>query len=202
MGLISFDERAKDWDSDPARVERARSVAQAMRAALPHQPGKKALEVGCGTGLLSFFLQDAFAQITLADSSEGMLAVLRDKIAASRAQNLAPLRLDLTTDPLPTSRFDVIYSLMVLHHIPNTGQVLRAFHTLLTPGGWLAICDLDAEDGSFHPAGTPGIHFGFDRPALQKQVENAGFHAAQYDTAYILQKAGKSYPLFLLTAQK
>ncbi|GAB4399453.1 MAG: class I SAM-dependent methyltransferase [Anaerolineales bacterium] len=202
MGLTSFDERAKDWDADPAKVERAQVVAQAIRAALPPQPGKSALEVGCGTGLLSFFLQKDFAHITLADSSEGMLEVLRAKIAAARAKNLTALRLDLSADPLPEARFDVIYSLMVLHHLPDTAKSLSQFHALLNPGGWLVICDLDAEDGSFHPAGTSGIHFGFTRPALQKQVESAAFNTIKFSTPYVLQKAGKSYPLFLLTAQK
>ena len=81
--MTNFDSRAKTWDSDPKKVERAAQVAQAIRAALPLQPGMTALEVGCGTGLLSFALQSDFAHITLADTSEGMLDVLAAKIAES-----------------------------------------------------------------------------------------------------------------------
>ena len=32
--MSTFDERAKDWDSDPAKVERARVVANAIRASI------------------------------------------------------------------------------------------------------------------------------------------------------------------------
>lgn len=202
MGINSFDERAQSWDADPAKVERARLVAQAMRAALPPTAGKTALEIGCGTGLLSFFLQDAFTHITLADTSEGMLAVLRAKIAAAGLQHFTPLRLDICADPLPETRFAVTYSLMALHHIPDTRHALQQLAALTAPGGWLLICDLDAEDGSFHPAGTSGIHPGFARARLQKQVQAAAFVEVEFRTAHIIQKAGKNYPLFLLTAHK
>ena len=33
--MTNFDERAKDWDSDPKKVERARAVAEAIRSAIP-----------------------------------------------------------------------------------------------------------------------------------------------------------------------
>jgi cyclopropane fatty-acyl-phospholipid synthase-like methyltransferase len=56
MGVTNFDERAKDWDSDPLKVERARIVAEYIRSVLPLRPGMSALEYGCGTGLLSFAL--------------------------------------------------------------------------------------------------------------------------------------------------
>ena len=55
--MTNFDERAKDWDSDPKKVERARVVAEAIRAAIPLSKEITALEYGCGTGLLSFALQ-------------------------------------------------------------------------------------------------------------------------------------------------
>jgi hypothetical protein len=32
--MTNFDERAKDWDSDPKKVERARAVAEAIRKAI------------------------------------------------------------------------------------------------------------------------------------------------------------------------
>jgi len=200
--MTNFDEKAPTWDNNPMRIERAVAAANAIRAALPLQPGMTALEYGCGTGLLSFALQTDFAQITLADTSEGMLKILAAKIAASDVTNMLPLKLDLATEPAPVSRFDVTYSLMVLHHIPDTETVIKQFHALLKPGGWLVIADLEAEDGSFHSDGSTDIHLGFDRSALQKQVEAAGFGSVNFSTAYTIQKNGREYPVFLLVAQK
>jgi len=125
--MASFDERAKDWDSDPAKVERAGVVANAIRAILPHKNGLTGLEVGCGTGLLSFALQPDFSSITLADTSDGMLSVLAGKIKAAGIQNMYPLNIDLASAPLPNLRFDVVYSLMTLHHIPDTDFILNQF---------------------------------------------------------------------------
>jgi ubiquinone/menaquinone biosynthesis C-methylase UbiE len=204
--VINFDERAKDWDSDPAKVERAFVVADAIRAAVPLKPAMTALEYGCGTGLLSFALQLEFDSITLADTSQGMLDVLAGKIKASGVRNMHPLRLDLSSDPLPDTRYGIIYSLMALHHIPGTGKVLRQFHTLLDAGGYLCISDLEKEDGTFHGKQVTGVHHGFDRNALQCQVEAAGFRHVRFSSAHTIRKredsGERTYPLFLMVAEK
>ena len=135
--MAYFDERARDWDSDPAKVDRARVVANAIRPLLPVKAGLSALEYGCGTGLLSFFLQMDFASITLADTSQGMLDVLSSKIESSGLDHLHPIKLDLVNQPLPETHFDMIYSLMTMHHILETETVLHHFYMLLNPGGYL-----------------------------------------------------------------
>jgi ubiquinone/menaquinone biosynthesis C-methylase UbiE len=204
--MTNFDERAKDWDSDPMKVDRARRVADSIRTVVNIHPGMTALEYGCGTGLLSFFLQDEFASITLADTSQGMLDVLSDKIKSAKAANMHPVRLDLAADPLPAQKFDVTYSLMVLHHIPGTDVILDKFHQILKPDGWLVVADLDKEDGSFHTDGSTDVHLGFGRDELQKRVEAAGFAEVHFSTAYDIHKMideeQRTFPVFLMTARK
>ncbi len=204
--MTNFDERAKDWDSDPMKVNRARTVADAIRRAIPLAADMSALEYGCGTGLLSFALQADLGVITLADTSLGMLNVLAEKIASSGVKNMCPTRLDLSTDPLPAERFDLTYSLMTLHHIPDTRDILSKFHALLAPGGWLCIADLDKEDGTFHTDGTTDVHLGFERGELRQRVEDAGFSDVKFSPAYEIKKningVEKTFPVFLLTARK
>jgi len=200
--MTDFDQRAKDWDSDPKKVERARVVAEAIRAALPVHSGQTALEIGCGTGLLSFSLQDAFTHITLADTSQGMLDVLTAKIAQAGLTHFSPIRLDLACDPLPLSRFDAVYSLLALHHIPATDTVINRFYDLLTPGGLLFIADLDTEDGTFHTDSTTDVHLGFERDDLGKRVESAGFKDIRFSTVFVIHKNERDYPIFMLVARK
>jgi ubiquinone/menaquinone biosynthesis C-methylase UbiE len=206
MEMISFDERAKEWDSDPDKVKRACVVAEAIRAAVPLKQDMTALEYGCGTGLLSFALQDQFKSITLADTSQGMLDVLAEKISAAGVNNMLPLRLDLATEPPPASRYDIIYSLMTLHHVEDVDTVLKKFFVLLGKSGFLCISDLDAEDGSFHGQHVTGVHHGFERSGLRQRVESAGFRDVRFSDAYSVQRevdgVGKSFPLFLMIAQK
>ena len=204
--MTNFDERAKDWDSDPDKVERARIVADAIRRAIPLSNNIKALEYGCGTGLLSFALQSNLGQITLADTSQGMLDVLSEKIANAEVTNMHPVRLDLETDVIPEERFDMIYSLMTMHHIHDVRKVLNKFHDLLLTQGYIVVADLDREDGSFHTDGTIDVHKGFDRLELQKTVEDIGFGNVMFSTVYEIQKKigneEKRFPIFLMTAQK
>lgn len=203
--MCHFDEHARNWDTDPAKVRRAESVAAAMRGHIALRPDMRALEYGCGTGLLSFALRAWLGPVTLMDSSEGMLEVVREKIAASGARDMTPVRLDLTRDPLPAERYDIVYSLLTLHHVPDTAAVLRAFHALLAPAGWLAIADLDAEDGSFHGPGMD-VHHGFEREALGAQARAAGFEGVHFETAFEIAKgsgeARRAYPAFLMLARR
>lgn len=202
---MDFDAKAQEWDNDPVKLERAATVAAAIRNRVRLSPDLSALEYGCGTGLLSFALYRELGSITLADSSAGMLAVLREKIAASGADHLRPMRLDLTVDPLPAERYDLIYTLMTLHHVSDVDRILRDFHALLRPDGALCIADLDREDGSFHGAGFDG-HHGFEREALRDQLARAGFGEIQFDTCYMMRKpqgdGAREYPVFLAVARK
>lgn len=204
--MTNFDERAKDWDSDPKKVERARVVAEAIRNTIPLSREMKALEYGCGTGLLSFALQSDLGEITLADTSQGMLDVLREKIAKAGVTNMYPVRLDLASDPLPAGRYDLTYSLMVLHHIQDAKGLLSKFHDVLGPKGILLVADLDQEDGSFHTDGSMDVHKGFAREELQRMAGQAGFEDISFTTAYeIKKKIGneeKVFPVFLMTARK
>ena len=204
--MTNFDERAKDWDSDPKKVERAGAVAEAIRQALPLNQNLTALEYGCGTGLLSFALQSDLGQITLADTSQGMLDVLGEKIVNAGVANMHPLKLDLATDPIPAGRFNLTYSLMTLHHIHDTDDILKKFCEILKPNGYLLTADLDKEDGTFHTDGSTDVHLGFGREELQKKVESAGFGNVKFSTVYeITKKIGnkeKTFPIFLMVAQK
>lgn len=200
--MNEFDAKAGSWDDDPERWKRTQAVAEAIGREVPLDPGMRALEYGCGTGQLSFALRSNLGPILLADSSVGMLAVLEEKIAKlDAAQQMKPLRLDLEAGLPEGLTVQIVYSLMVLHHIPDTSRILRAFHSLLEPGGFLCLSDLDVEDGSFHGPGAQ-VHPGFDRAALRAQLEAAGFTDVRIDTCHSLVRHGRNYSLFLAVAEK
>jgi ubiquinone/menaquinone biosynthesis C-methylase UbiE len=200
-----FDRRAATWDNDPVKAARAHAVAEAIRREVPFRPGMRALEYGCGTGLLGFALAPFPGELTLADASDGMLDVLRGKIAATGARNMTAVKLDLLADALPEARFDLVCLLMVLHHIPDTDAILRAFHAVLAPGGRLCIGDLDSEGGAFHGPGFDG-HNGFDRDVLAAKARAAGFTNVRFATAYENPRkvggATRLFPVFLMVANR
>lgn len=103
------------------------------------------------------------------------------------------------TEPPPARQFDLIYSMMTLHHVPDTVAILRIFRSLLAPAGALAIADLDAEDGSFHGPAV-AVHHGFDRAELGRTLERVGFRNVTFDTCFEVKRGARPYPVFLATA--
>ena len=202
--MNDFDRKAQGWERDPAKRERALLAGQAITAAVP-VAGQRVLDFGCGTGLLGFALQPQAAHVTLADSSEGMLEVVREKIWASGVANLSALKLDLQEDHLPQERFGLICSLLALHHIPDTRDILRKFHALLEPRGWVALLDLEREDGSFHGPQVE-VHHGFDPVTVQGNLILAGFRSVSLSRAFDIQRpterGGGRYPVFLAIGRK
>lgn len=203
--ITDFDNKAKTWDSDPVKIDRAFAVAEGIRHHAPVSANMTALEYGCGTGLLSFALQSRFQHITLADNSIGMLDVLREKISTTGVINMRPLMLDLAANPLPEERYGIIYTLMTLHHITDTDKILRDFYALLDRPGYLCIADLDSEDGSFHGSEFSG-HSGFDRNDLGRKAKHAGFRNVEFTTVFRMTRGegpGQTdFPLFLMVAEK
>jgi 2-polyprenyl-3-methyl-5-hydroxy-6-metoxy-1,4-benzoquinol methylase len=201
-----FDKQAQNWDNDPMKVERAMAFAKEINGFIKPNQKLNALEFGCGTGLLSFYLKDYFKTITLTDNSEGMIRVLNEKIKKENIKNFKPLFIDLFIDDLKT-QFDVIYTLMTLHHISDLNKMLRIFSSLLKTSGYLCIADLVAEDGSFHSEHADfNGHNGFDRKILSTLLSENGFHEEYYNLCFEIEKEKDNkktkYPLFLMIAKK
>jgi predicted TPR repeat methyltransferase len=196
----SFDIRAATWDDDPAKVERAAVVAAAIRRTVPLDRSTRLLEYGAGTGLVSEALRADVGPVTLADTSAGMREVIAGKVAAGALDGARVWDLDLTTAPLPDDRFDLIVTVMTLHHVVDVCTLLAAFAALLDAGGHLCVVDLDAEDGSFHGDGFVG-HHGFERAELADAMAAAGLVDVALRDCFEVRREDRRYPLFLATAR-
>ncbi len=204
--MENFNELAITWDKEPRRAERAAIIAGEIINSIPEIYHKAGFEYGCGTGLLSLNLRKHFKTITLADSSEGMLAVLEEKINNQGIENMKTMKIDLVSDPLPGEKYDVVYTLMTLHHILDTAKIVKAFHEILTPASYLCIADLEEEDGSFHGPDFEG-HKGFNREALAELLTECGFTDAHSRISYVIKRKDengieKNYPLIFMAARK
>ena len=202
MEKNAFDAIAQNYDEDPGHQKRAEAIFAAMTRMIPLTKNQEILECGAGTGLLTVLLAPHVASILATDVSLGMLTVLEEKCHRLGLDNVHTALYDPASEDLDRA-FDGIVGAMILHHIPQTQTALKRFHGLLRPTGWVALADLDAEDGSFHSAGMPQpAHHGFDRAKLLLDLESAGFHSVHIDTVHSIEKNGKVYPIFLATGQK
>ena len=196
-----FDKAAKDWDKSDVRTQLSRGIGGAILEHVALDASMHIMDFGAGTGLLSGHVAPKVAKISAVDISQGML----DELAAKpelEGKVLTCCR-NILHEPLDED-FDGIVSAMALHHVEDTAELLGVFHGHLKPGGFVALADLDAEDGSFHRHGNEGVfHFGFDRQTLKAQLEGAGFSEVAFVTAHsVTRENGRSYPIFLVTAYK
>lgn len=195
-----FDTAAATWDK-PQRVRLATEVAAAMTAALPLSREWDAMDFGCGTGLVTLPLAPLVGSILGVDSSANMVEQLNAKVTEQGCGNARAVRLDLEQGELPQGRYHLITSSMTMHHIPEPLPLLRSLRALLHPGGYIAISDLEAEDGSFHGDSLGVFHNGFDHDRFAALLEQAGFTNIRVATATAVVKEGRRYPVFLATAQ-
>ena len=198
--MESFDERAATWDDDPAKWDRAREVAAAIETALDLRGDERLLEYGAGTGLVTQALGDSVGAATLADTSEGMRSVIHDKIAAGAITDATVWDIDLETADPPDAQFDLIVTVMTLHHIDDIDTVLSRFHQLLTSDGYLCVVDLEHDEhGAFHGPDAE-VHHGFERAALTHSLQSAGFTDVAYEVCHTIERHGATFPVFLANA--
>jgi ubiquinone/menaquinone biosynthesis C-methylase UbiE len=204
---MSFDEKAKDWDKDLQKVERARVFAVEIIKYFGNKKIGNALEFGSGTGLVSFRLKDHFKKITLADNSAGMVEVLTEKISKEKISNMRPLLIDIFKTTNGLSDFEIIYTLLTLHHIKDTRKTFEIFNSILISGGYVCIGDLITEDGSFHHK-DPEFdgHKGFDPAVIKEQLNTTGFRIEQETIFSVIEKEYESvikkYPMFMIIGKK
>ncbi|MBD2127309.1 methyltransferase domain-containing protein [Microcoleus sp. ZQ-A2] len=100
--------------------------------------GKKLLEIGAGIGtdLCQFALNGA--DVTDVDLSAGHLELAKENF---RLRGLTGnfIHQDAEDLPFDNNSFDVVYSNGVIHHTPNTIQLVKEIYRVLKPGGKVII---------------------------------------------------------------
>ena len=205
-----FNREASQWDENPQRRAIAHCVAQAIIDATTPQKTMNAMEFGCGTGLVTMEIAPLVKTLSAVDTSREMLAVLHEKIKTSGLTTIEATCINLSSpseSDLHEKSFELIYSSMTLHHIDDTAEFIRRLSDRLSPGGVVALADLDVEDGLFHDDPLEKVHHGFDRGELAAQLKASGLQPTSFETIYTFTKTNRSgitadYPVFLVTASK
>ncbi len=95
-------------------------------------PGRKALEIGCGTGIFSGLLARSGADITSVDLSPELVAKARQRNSA--VPNLKFLVMNVERLDFPDDHFDCVCGSSVLHHL-DLAKALPEMLRVLKPGG-------------------------------------------------------------------
>jgi ubiquinone/menaquinone biosynthesis C-methylase UbiE len=94
------------------------------------------LDVGCGSGRWSVFASKRARFIEAIDPSD---AVLNAFSKTKRIPNIRITKAGVDLIPFPDNSFDFVFSLGVLHHIPDTQKAMNACIQKLKPGGYFLV---------------------------------------------------------------
>ncbi|KAK5172206.1 uncharacterized protein LTR77_003844 [Saxophila tyrrhenica] len=214
-GNARFNNEALSWDSRPFVNEASQAAAKAITAkwkAIDWHP-KQVLEIGCGTGILSFLIAPHVDRVVAVDAAEGMIDVLKQKIERPNApKNILPVAV-LLEDPedgsLPPAdagkpdgerqKFDLITSHLVLHHIPDLKGVLETMLGCLAPGGRVMLTDFQdygPEAKRFHPQSKfEGVErHGINGETMSALMKEVGFSKVSVQPEWSMPKTVEKFP--------
>lgn len=200
--LNKFDRLASTWDDKPSRVAMAKRFGEAISESLELKSDFKLVDYGCGTGNCAIFLSESVGRVTGVDVSAPMLERFREK-TKDFGDKFELVCANLQDEHINFNNPDVIISTMAFHHLDHPQSIAKHFFEELKSGGYVALIDLDSEDGSFHDDGNEGVkHFGFCREFFKDMLEKSGFTDIKDKTVHTIRKNDKEYSIFLITAKK
>lgn len=142
----------KVLESAPARYDRGIQLLSRGRigeiyervAARVAAPGKRILDVGCGTGGVSLACAARGATVTGIDIDAGMLEVARSKaVPPAGSVEFVELGAAEIEDRFGAESLDAVVSCLAMSELsqPEQDYTLRIAHSRLVPGGHLVIAD-------------------------------------------------------------
>lgn len=164
-----FETIAKKYDS-PERIELANIIVHKVSQELIESKGKTLIDYGSGTGLIGLQIADSVKTAILVDSSENMVEIINNKVAANNIQNVQTFVADFTKDTFDI-KADIVLVSLVLLHIPDTKIILDKLYKTLHTDGKLIIIDFDKNPHVHHPK----VHNGFAVDELEALLTSAGF---------------------------
>ena len=123
---------------------------RALRETVDAQRPQAVLDIACGTGDFSLAIARRMhpdSRITGLDLSEGMLAVMREKVAkAGLSERVSCLQGDCEEMPFADGSFDVATIAFGIRNFEHRDAALREILRVLRPGGRLVILELSVPE--------------------------------------------------------
>jgi SAM-dependent methyltransferase len=102
----------------------------------------RALDLGCGTGVITVSLAERGFDVVGVDHSPDMLAIAEQKLARSRAAGRHELMTgDVRDLPLPSNEFDCVTCQGLLHHLEDIRPCIGELVRVLKPGGFFYVSE-------------------------------------------------------------
>ncbi|MEH0164464.1 bifunctional 2-polyprenyl-6-hydroxyphenol methylase/3-demethylubiquinol 3-O-methyltransferase UbiG [Roseateles microcysteis] len=151
--LAKFGELAHRWwdtESEFKPLHQINPLRLAWIDGLCPLAGLRALDVGCGGGILADSMARKGAQVLGIDLSTKPLKVaqLHAMEAGTEGVDYREVAVEALAAEQPAS-FDVVTCMEMLEHVPDPASVVQACATLVKPGGWVFMSTLNRNLKSF-----------------------------------------------------
>lgn len=134
----SYDLWSGQYDQDANKTRDLEAIA--IRDMLQHVSPNHCLELGCGTGKNTEWLQKFCRQVSAVDGSAGMLAIASQKI---KADHVDFIHADILTEwSFVQKPVDLVVCSLVLEHIESLQPIFQKASACLNAGGSLYIGEL------------------------------------------------------------
>src|SRR5690348_7813673 len=131
------------WHAERDRLDSLTSLYDPRSLELCERLGLRegwhCIDVGAGTGSLARRLAERVGP----SGSVVALDVDTRFLEPYATERLHVVAADVTAEPLPEGRFDLVHARLVLVHLPARDEVLSSLAAALRPGGWLLVEDFD-----------------------------------------------------------
>ena len=118
----------------PSTIARRHRVLQTIRA-VPYIANARILELGCGAGYASEYLDGHFSTYCGVDYSSSLITYAESRHGRPNVEFVSA---NIKTYE-PTQPFTLIFAIGVLHHMEDLDGVLKHVQEMLQPGGWLVV---------------------------------------------------------------
>lgn len=115
---------------------------------LPFKADMKILDLGTGSGYLSFSIAKKYSNISIIglDIVEKALEVNRFKAKEENVQNISFITYDGVNFPFDDNEFDMVISRYALHHFPDIQKSISEISRVIKSDGFLFISDPTPND--------------------------------------------------------
>ncbi len=142
MSRILWRHRAERWDQEGS--SQLSKVVDAVVASCADVEGAVAVDLGCGTGQVTFPLAPRCSHILAVDIDAHAIAILAARASKEGVTNVQALAHPIETLDLDPASVDLVVSNYALHHLRDADKrrVVERSFAWLRPGGRLVIGDM------------------------------------------------------------
>jgi ArsR family transcriptional regulator len=192
-----FASAAGQWDRLRRDLFGGASALHALPALI--DPGWTIGDLGCGTGETSAALAPFVRQTVAVDRSGEMLQAARRRLRD--LANVDVRRGELEALPIADGELDAAVMMLVLHHAPDPGAVLREAARALRPRGRFLLCDMLPHDREEYKQQMGHVWLGFADDQLRRLLGAAGFDGIRI-VPLPVDPTAKGPALFVASARK